>query len=86
MRLVLSQRTRADGGPVAVEVAGETRRDEICRVGRLLHGTYAVAQNCSQFLDQMRSVARLLELLDGCDDHIIANAFGVDCMHCLSSW
>lgn len=34
LRLVLGQRTRADGGPSAVEVAGETRRNQVGRVGR----------------------------------------------------
>lgn len=34
LRLVLGQRTRADGGPGAVEIAGETRRDEVGRICR----------------------------------------------------
>lgn len=34
LRLVLGQRTRADGWPGAVEVAGETRGNEVGRVGR----------------------------------------------------
>jgi hypothetical protein len=103
LRLILGQRTRADGGPSAVEVAGETRRDQVGRIGRsiakvsmcedrvegclclLLHSAYAVAQDCSQFLNQMGPVSRLFQLLDGCDDDIIADALGVDCMHCLSS-
>lgn len=32
--LVLGQWTRADGGPRTVEVAGETRRDQVGRIGR----------------------------------------------------
>jgi hypothetical protein len=34
LRLVLGQWARADGGPGSVEVAGETRRDQVGRVGR----------------------------------------------------
>ena len=34
LRLVLCQRTRADGGPSAVEVTGETRRNQVGWVGR----------------------------------------------------
>jgi hypothetical protein len=34
LRLVLCQWARADGGPGSVEVAGETGRNQVGRVGR----------------------------------------------------
>jgi hypothetical protein len=51
----------------------------------LLDGADAVAQDCSQFFYQMWPVSRLFQLLDGCDDDIITDALGIDCMHCLGS-
>lgn len=45
LRLVLSQRTRADSGPGAVEVASETRRDEVGRVSRPIARVSALHQS-----------------------------------------
>lgn len=44
----------------------------------LLDGMQVGGEHSGEFLDKMRSVACLFELLDGADDNVIADSFDID--------